>query len=431
MTAVTCVSVTGCHAGLELLERLAFRREDLAASLPRLAAGAGVSQLALLSTCQRVELYAVSAHPQDARLLVRALGNEREVPAGVLDAAGAVRTGPDAVHHLLRVTAGLTSFVLGEREIVGQVRAAAEASRVAGVSGPELNRLLACAVSASRRVHRETSFAASGRSVAGAGVDAVTSWRDGDLRGCRLLVVGAGEVAMVVVTRAVRAGARVTVANRTLRRTERLRDAGARVVDLAEVERLLETTDAAIVATAAPHHLVEARSLRAARSRSAQPLLLVDLSMPRNVDPAVREIPGVELLDLHDLGQVAGSEARSLACDVDTAEGLVREEAARYLRWLETRTAADQVRRLRADAEAVAQEEARRVAGRLPPELQAVVEEAVLRTARRLAHGPTVTLLDAAQHGDQELVALLSGVFVGADVSAQRARASSDLAEAS
>jgi glutamyl-tRNA reductase len=262
-------------------------------------------------------------------------------------------------------------------------------------------------------VHRDTSFAAAGRSVAGAAVDALLERRGDDLTGVRLLVVGAGQVATVVVDRAVRAGAEVTVANRTLRRAERLRRAGARVVDLAEVDALLRTVDAAILATAAPHHLVDAASVRGPRAR---PLLLIDLCMPRNVDPAVRQVDGVELVDLHDLGQAAASGPGSLVSDIDTAERLVREEAARYLRWLQTRTAADRVRRLRADADAVAREEARRVAGRLPLDIQAVVEEALVRTARRLAHGPTVTLLTAAENGDDRLVALLSGLFDGADV---------------
>jgi len=415
MSALVCISVTGCHAGLALLERLAYRPEELAASLPRLRSLAGVAQLAVLSTCQRVEVYAASPY-LDPRVVVRALATEREVSARELEPAVAVRTGPDAVHHLLRVTSGLTSFVLGEREIVGQVRAAAHASRVAGVSGPELNRLLASAVSVSRRVHRETSLATAGRSVAGAAVETLIARAGGDLSGCRLLVVGAGEVARVAVTRAVQAGADVTVANRTLRRAERLRDAGAHVVDLAELQRCLAVADTVVLATAAPHPLVDTVSLQAARGTTTRPLLLLDLSMPRNVHPSVREVDGVELLDLQDLGQLTPSGPDSLARDVDTAERLVRDEAARYFRWLDTRTAGDPIRRLRDDADAVAREEARRVAGRLPADVRDVVEEALLRTARRLAHGPTRTLLAAAERGDDDLVALLSGLFDRAGV---------------
>jgi glutamyl-tRNA reductase len=238
-------------------------------------------------------------------------------------------------------------------------------------------------------------------------------------------------VARVAVTRAVQAGADVTVANRTLRRAERLRDAGARVVDLDELGHWLGVSDVAVLATAAPHPLVEAATLRAARAGTARPLLLLDLSMPRNVDPAVRELDGVELIDLHDLERVTSSGPGSLASDVEIAERLVREEVSRYLRWLDTRTAGDAIRRLRGDADAIAHEEAARVAGRLPVELQGVVEEALLRTARRLAHGPTTTLLAAAQHGDDDLVTLLSGIFGGPDPRAQVPQVTSGLADAS
>jgi glutamyl-tRNA reductase len=411
VTAVTCLSVTGCQAGLPLLERLTFRRDDLAGCLPRLRARAGASGVTVLSTCQRVEVYATSPDLHDPRRLVAALAAERDVRAGVLDAAAAVRTGPDAVRHLLRVTAGLTSFVLGEREIVGQVRTAAEESRAAGVTTPELDRLLAAAVSASRRVHRETSFAAAGQSVAAAAVDAAAAHRGGGLVGCRLLVVGAGEVATVAIRRGVALGAEVTVANRTMRRAERLRNAGARVVDLGEMEAELAHTDLAILATAAPHALVDRGMLRSARGEAAPPLLLLDLSMPRNVDPSAREVDGVDVLDLDDLRRLTPSGAGGLASEVDLAERLVDHEAARYLRWLATRSAAAAVRRLRADADAVAYEEARRVARQLPAGLQDVVEKAVLRTARRLAHGATTGLLQAAEQGDDDLVAALSEVF--------------------
>jgi glutamyl-tRNA reductase len=253
-------------------------------------------------------------------------------------------------------------------------------------------------------------------------VEAVAARTGGDLSGCRLLVVGAGEVARVAVSRAVAAGADVTVANRTLRRAERLRDAGAHVVELAELDRCLAVADTVILATAAPHPLVDPASLHAARGTTTRPLLLLDLSMPRNVHPSVREVDGVELLDLQDLQQLTPSGPGSLVRDVDTAERLVRDEAARYLRWLDTRTVGDPIRRLRDDADAIAREEARRVAGRLPADVQAVVEEALLRTARRLAHGPTRTLLTAAERGDDDLVALLSSLFDGPDVEGREER---------
>jgi glutamyl-tRNA reductase len=282
------------------------------------------------------------------------------------------------------------------------------------VTGPELDRLFATAVNASRRVHRATSFAAATRSVAGAAMDHLVRLGGGSLHGRRLLVVGAGEVAVVVVDHAVAAGAEVTVANRTLRRAQRLRDAGARVVDLAELDAWLGAVDVAVFATAAPHPLVDARTLR--RVSTEPGLLLVDLSMPRNVSPDCRAVPGVEVLDLHDLEEVAARGPASVVRDVDTAERLVGEEADRYARWLATRTAAVHVRRLREDADAAARDEARRIRGRVPPELQGLVEQALLRTAHRLAHGATALMLEAAVDGDTGLVDRLAVVFAEPDL---------------
>ena len=421
MTSITCLSVTGCQAGLPMLEQLSFRRDELAGCLPRLRSRAGASGVTVLSTCQRVEVYATSPDLHDPRRLIAALAAERDVPADVLDAAAALRTGPDAVRHLLRVTAGLTSFVLGEREIVGQVRLAADESRAAGLASPELDRLLATAVSASRRIHRETSLADAGCSVAATAVDVAATRLGGGLAGCRLLVVGAGEVATVAIRRAVALGADVTVANRTLRRAERLQKAGARVVDLGEMDAELAHADLAILATAAPHPLVDAESVRSARGEAAPPLLLVDLSVPRNVDPSAREVEGVDVLDLDDLRRLAPPGAGGLASEVDLAERVVDQETARYLRWLATRSAAAAIRRLRADADAVAFEEARRAAGQLPADVQAIVEGAVVRTAHRLAHGATTRLLQAAEQGDDDLVAALSAVFGRSDTAVDNA----------
>ncbi len=194
MTGLGCVSVGGCKAPLDLLERLAFSGAELAERIPRLRAAAGASALAVLSTCQRVELYASWPGEPDLPALTAALAADRGVPGPAVSAAATAYAGDAAARHLLRVATGLESFVLGETEVAGQVRAAAEASRLAG-GDVALDRLLDTAVSAARRVHRCTGVAATSRSVAAAAVDAVA----GDLPGRRLLLVGAGQVAATVV----------------------------------------------------------------------------------------------------------------------------------------------------------------------------------------------------------------------------------------
>jgi glutamyl-tRNA reductase len=210
----------------------------------------------------------------------------------------------------------------------------------------------------------------------------------------------------------------VTVANRTRPHAERFADAGARVADLSELAACLATSDVAILATAAPQPLIDPALLDRSRGKRSGPLLLVDLCLPRNVSPSVRALGSVRVLDLADLADLHGAFSRragGLVADVTIAERLVDEEVARYLSWLSTRSAAEAIRRLRTDAEAVVREEAHRALGRLPAEVHGVVEQAVSRAVHRLAHGPTVRLLAAAEQGDDDLVSVLAGLFDRSD----------------
>jgi glutamyl-tRNA reductase len=306
------------------------------------------------------------------------------------------------------VASGLESFVLGEAEIAGQVRAAADITRAAGIGDAELERLLDAAISASRKRQRRTSLLAATRSVAGAAVDAVTRSNGGTMAGQRLLVVGAGQVASVVVTRALEQQAVVTVCNRTRRHAHRFNAAGAAVVDLADLAGCLAASDIAILATTAPHPLVDAEILRSA---GAGPLTLVDLSMPRNVDPAVRALPGVRLIDLADLRFEGATDAGDLVHDLAAAEEIIETELQRYLRWLAGRSAAAALHRMRSGAEDIAREELARVAGGLPPEIRSSLERVLLKTVHRLVHKPTLELRAAAAADDGDLVNVLAGLF--------------------
>jgi glutamyl-tRNA reductase len=325
-----------------------------------------------------------------------------------VSAAAATYADEAAGRHLLRVATGLESFALGETEVAGQVRAAAEASRAAG-GDVALDRLLDAAVSAARRAHRRTGVAAASRSVAAAAVDAVAD----DLPGRRLLLVGAGQVAATVVTRGVELAARVTVCNRTRRHADRFAAAGATVVDLAELPSALATADVAFLATAAPHPLVDAELLRTCRAAGSPRLTLVDLALPRNVHPSVRGLPSVRLIDLADL---RAAEAPALAAEVAAVEEVIDAELARYRRWAAARGVGPALRRMRGDAEEVARQEVARAG--VPEEARAALERTVLRTVHRLTHATTRALLAAAEAGDGALVERLAGLYAAAARSA-------------
>ncbi|MEO5853456.1 MAG: glutamyl-tRNA reductase [Nocardioides sp.] len=411
LTGLGCISVSGCRVSLPMMEALSFRRDECHQTLLDLQRRSGATALCVLSTCERIELYATWTQEADLESLMAALAANRGLPYDVVSDAATGLIGRAAVRHLFRVTAGLESFVLGESDIVGQVRAAAEASRSSGAGGLELDRLLDTAVNTSRRVHRNTGFGESGRSVASSAVRMAATDCGGHLEGRRVLVVGAGHAATDVAQTAVALGAAVTVCNRTRRHADRFAAAGAEVVDLARVLDVLSTADVAIFATAAPHRLVEAAHLAAARSGREKPLLLVDLCVPRNVDPAVGGLADVRLVDLGDLRLEALAEGEVLTRDVARAEQIVGEELGRYLRWMARRCAAVSVQRFRADVEACAQRHVEQVTRGVPADVRQLVETGVLRAVRQLAHGPTLRMLEAAEAGDDELVLKLAGIF--------------------
>jgi len=411
MTGLSCLSITACQASIDVLERLSYPREELAGRLTSLRTNSQARAVAVLSTCQRTEVYATWPGEPDHPALLAALALDRGIPSRVLRPVARTYRGDAAARHLLRVASGLESFVLGETEIAGQVRAAADVTRAAGGGDAELERLLDAAISASRKRQRRTSIPAATRSVAGVAVDAVTRCSGGTLAGKRLLVVGAGQVASVAVARAVELQAFVTVCNRTRRHARRFAAAGATVVDLAGLADCLAASDVAILATTAPHPLVDARILRSARDASAGLLTLVDLSMPRNVDPAVRALPWVRLIDLAGLRFDGMSEAGGLARDLAATEEIIETELQRYRRWLAGRSAAAALHRMRGGAEDIAREELARIAGGLPPEIRSSMERVVLRTVHRLVHKPTLELRAAAAADNGDLVSVLAGLF--------------------
>jgi glutamyl-tRNA reductase len=182
------------------------------------------------------------------------------------------------------------------------------------------------------------------------------------------------------------------------------------VVDLRDLADCLATSDIAILATTAPRPLVDARMLLSARTASG-PLTLVDLSMPRNVDPAVRALPWVRLIDLAALRSDGDSDASHLIHDLAATEEIIETELQRYLCWLAGRSAAAALHRMRSGAEDIAREELARVAGQLPAEVRSRMERVLLKTVHRLVHKPTLELRAAVEADDSDLVSVLAGLF--------------------
>ena len=411
MTTLACLTISGGRVPLPVLEAVSFSPDELHPALLDLRERSGAEQLCVLSTCERTEVYACWAGPADPRALVAAVAGSRRLGIREVEEAATVLSGPDAIRHLLRVAAGLESFVLGERDIVRQVRTAAEASRKAELGGLHLERLMASAVNTARRVHRSTRLSEDGRSVAAAAVRRAAEELGGSLGGRRVLVVGAGQVATEATVTAARLGAAVTVCNRTKRHAEKLATSGATVVDLGALVDVLAVADVAVFGTAAPYRLLDAASLAGTRTGTEPELLIMDLCLPRNVDPAVGTVAGVRLIDLDDMRLAGAPGSVGVTEDLVRANEIVDGELARYLRWLAGRSAAGAVRRLRADVDSWAASQARQASLGYPDQVRPAIEEGVRRAVRRLAHAPTKRLLEAAEAGDERLVEVLAGVF--------------------
>lgn len=404
------LSVTGLDhttAPLEVRERLAFAEADLAGSLPMLRGLPGTAEALLLSTCNRTEAYLVSDHPPDAAAVTGIFAQLRG-----LDAAGClpwmrVRYGDEAARHVLRVAAGLESMVVGEHQILGQVRRAFEAAQTAGAAGCVLNRLFQLAVATGRRVRRETGLSGRAASVPRA-VAGLCRRELRGLRGRRILVVGAGEMAGLIVKVFAGDGATIAaVANRTLE-TARLLAArvGAVAAPLETVPEWSGAVDAVIVTVGAPLPVVWAADFAVAGARRAP--LIVDIGVPRGVDPSVAALPGVRLRNLDDLGVTA--DVVIPPDIVQQAEQIIAAELDVFRRWLRARTVAPVIAALQRRAEQIAADELRRAhLGGLDAHQRDAVHAAVRGAMAKLLHTPIVRLKSTAADG--EMVSLAQELF--------------------
>lgn len=392
------ISVTGVshhETPVELRERFAFSSDALAPALRRLPEGLGG---AVLSTCNRSELYLTSETPIDREHAIEALlkahGDSQHEAVAFFHLAGA-----EAVQHLYRVAAGIDSLVVGESEILGQVREAFSAATAAGSGNPVLARLFHSALRVGRRARSETEIGAHGLSVAALAVS-LSKRLLGDLRRKTVLVVGAGEVGQRAAMALAQAGAgRLLV---TTRRSELAaeiaRDLNGSAIPFAEMPRALFEADVIISATAAPEAIIKEHDVLAAMAfRRERPLMIADIAVPRDVDGSVRDIDNVHLFDIDDLQAAAEANLETRRREVGAVEAIVREEAARFETWLAESGVAPTIAALRQSAEATRLQELQRTLDRLPNLTDDERKRLDLMTkalVNRLLHAPVTRLRD-------------------------------------
>ncbi|HEY7691094.1 MAG TPA: glutamyl-tRNA reductase [Gaiellaceae bacterium] len=368
------------------------RAGELAASL------AGEGEAVCLSTCNRTELYLVGDDAE--RRALDAFEGVSGMPGEELRAVVYRLTDEAAALHLFRVAAGLDSLVPGEGEILGQVRAAFEA----GTTGPVLDRVFRQALHAGKKVRAETAIAESPASVSSA-AGALAQQVFGRLDGCRVLLVGAGHVAELAARSLAARGAAIAyVANRSPQRAAELAGRfGGRGIDLARVREVLAEVDVVVSSTGSPGRVLAQPDVEAAlSSRKGRPLFLIDLAVPRDLDPAIHDLDACYLYDMDDLESVVASSLAGRRREAARAEAIVAEEAERFREWQASREVVPAIASLRAWAEEVRAGELARVRGRLglSESQEEAVESITAQIVNKLLHPPTVRLKEAAAGAD-------------------------------
>lgn len=397
--------VIGCNhrsSSLDVLERLSVAARDLPKALADLAATSHLSEVVVLSTCNRTEVYCLAERFHDGSAevrdyLARHSGLPPETVADELYALHDV----EAVRHLFAVAAGLDSAVVGEHEILGQVRAATASARDAGTLGSTLDPLFRHALETGKRVRSETAIARGIASIPQAAV-ALASERLGGLNGCVVLVLGAGAVAEATVASLTSAGvAELTTASRRWSSASQLAERySGRAVPLSGLSDALVAADLLVTATGASEIILEHSDVSAVMERrKGSELLIIDVAVPRDVDPGARDLPGVTLLDMDDLKAFVDRRLDERARELGRVQEIVDFETERYLAAMSAREVAPLIAALRGRADSIRSDQLARHGARLrdlTPAQRHAVESLLGAVVNKLLHEPSLRMADAA-----------------------------------
>jgi glutamyl-tRNA reductase len=397
---VTLVLVGTSHrlAPVELRERVALGEREAAELAEELARDD--AEAVCLSTCNRTELYLASPDGEEAEARAAAvLQRLSSLPESELVPVLYRLHDQAAALHLFRVAAGLDSLVPGEGEILGQVRKAAET----GAPGMLLDRLFRDAVHTGRKVRAQTAISESPASISAAAA-ALAQQVFGDLAGRQILVIGAGKISEQAARNLVSRGAAISaVANRSLARAEELAARfGARAVPLDEAEGELAGADVVVSSTSAGGFVLERSGVQSTLgARRGRPLFLIDLAVPRDLDPAIHDLPGCYLYDIDDLQAVVAESLAGRRTEAAQAEEIVAAEADRFRVWQASLDVVPAIASLRARAEEIrARELARARLGGLSEHDRRAVESLTSQIVSKLLHLPTVRMKEAAAGAD-------------------------------
>jgi glutamyl-tRNA reductase len=414
-----CLGISYKAAPVALRERVAFTAQQALRFTTALCDEPDIREAVAISTCNRTELYLVVGDPVAAEGAALAqLARHAEIRPTELAALTYSPRNCDAARQLFRVTAGLDSMILGEHEVQGQIKRAYEAALAAGTTGPLTNRLFTAALHTGKRVRSETALAESHVSLSSVAVELADSLL-GELAGRHVVIIGAGETSeLTAQALAARGVHTIFVANRHADRARSMAARfGGRVVGLEHLPAQLEAADIVLASTSSPHPIVGLEELELVmRERNGRPLLLIDIAVPRDIEPACSELPGVTLRDIDDLQEVLERNLSSRAADVPRAEEVIAEEIERFAAWLGALDVRPTIAALRERGEQIIEQVLAENAGRWQSASSADLAriEALARAiTARLLHEPTIRLktLDAGRgHRSVELLRDLFGL---------------------
>jgi glutamyl-tRNA reductase len=398
-------------APVEVRECLAFTPTTLRSALTHFDSNHAEAHLAhvregvILSTCNRLEVYALVHNPGIAKqAIIDFLAQSRGIAPAKFERYLYILHNEKAVEHLMRVASGLDSMVLGEPQILGQITSAYESALAQRAAGTVLSKLFTAAIHTGKRARTETAISVNASSISSVAAGLAESLL-GDLSEKNVLLIGAGEMGGIAVRALIKRGARnIVVANRTFEKARELAESwNGQAISFQQMPGALNKADIVITSTGAPHIILDHHLLApVAASRDGRPLFIIDIAVPRDVSPAVDELPGVHLHDIDDLQTQADQNLRERELEVPQVEAIVAEESDKFVEWLTSLGAVATIKDLRTHVEELRQTELERLFNRL--ELEERERELIATMSHRLInkilHEPTIRLKKETSSGN-------------------------------
>jgi len=407
MKEIGLIGISHRTAPLEVRERFSFGPEELKGALRELVQSPRVKEGVILSTCNRVEVYSALENPQGGREEVEAfLSRSRGVPREAFAPFLYAKFGEEAVGHLFRVASSLDSMVVGEPQILGQIKEAYTLATEAEAVGFLLHRLFQRAFFVAKRVRTETGIGDRAISVSFVAVE-LAKKIFGELQGKAVLVVGAGEMCELAAKHLRSAGAdRIKVTNRTWQRAVELAEkVGGEPVPFEDLKAVLPEVDIVLSSTGASEYIIRKGDVAwALRERRRRPIFFIDIAVPRDVDPEVNDLTDAYLYDIDDLQEVAELNVRDRLKEAERAEAIVKEEVEKFCRWYNTLEAVPTIVALRGWAEGIRRAELDKSLRSLdlPPRQRDEVEALTEAIVNKLLHHPIRFLKESSARGEAE-----------------------------